>query len=232
MEVASQIYRGKIVLAKNGRSSINTSQRRRSWMLKKTAGDFMRTLKVADGRSYSFGGTELRFSDPVFHGERNTHLGWVLMLTIEREGEKVIHASDVQGPIMDQTLEAILTEEPELVIVGGPPLYLSGFRVSEETIKHGISNLVRLVEKVQVVILEHHILRDENWRKVAEPIFKTAEETGHKVMTAAEFVGKPNNFLEFSRRRLYETRPPTEEFRQWLRFPRLKQKRIKPPLSH
>ncbi len=72
-----------------------------------------------------FGDTKLQFSDPVFHGTENSDLGWVLMTTIEHEDEKVLFTSDIQGPIQVSTLNKILAQQPQLVIVGGPPTYLS-----------------------------------------------------------------------------------------------------------
>jgi predicted metallo-beta-lactamase superfamily hydrolase len=40
-----------------------------------------------------------------------------------------------------RTLEKIVGERPQLVMVGGPPSYLAGFRVDEEHFRLGMSNL-------------------------------------------------------------------------------------------
>lgn len=228
-EVASQIYRGKLVLAKSIRGSINTSQRRRGWMLRKTVGRYMRELRVADGGDFGFGGTRLSFSRPVFHGEEGTALGWVLMLTVVCGDERVLYAPDVQGPMVSETLDLMMEESPRVVIVGGPPLYLSGFRVEEGVIARGMENLVRLAQRVPVMVLEHHLLRDENWLSFSRPVFEAAEGVGHRVVTAAEFVGEPNRLLEFRRRVLYEVEPPSGEFMRWTRLPRMKQREAMPP---
>jgi predicted metallo-beta-lactamase superfamily hydrolase len=63
-EIAENIYRGKIVLAKNYRSKINASQRHRGWMFTKTGGKHAARLVFADGRSFKFGATTIRFSAP------------------------------------------------------------------------------------------------------------------------------------------------------------------------
>ena len=73
-------------------------------------------------------------------------------------------------------------------------------------------NLKRLVESVPVTILEHHMLRDENWRSLSQHIFDAANRLNHKVLTAAEFMGAKNNFLEFRRRQLFEMEPPDHDF--------------------
>jgi predicted metallo-beta-lactamase superfamily hydrolase len=229
-ETAKKIYDGKLVLAKSYRSNVNASQRRRGWMFKKTGGSYAKKLETADGKTFKSGETELRFSEPVFHGPENSQLGWLLMVTIEFADEKVVFASDVQGPMYAPTLTKILDENPQMVIVGGPPTYLAGFRVKDELIEEGMQNLKKLVEGVPITILEHHTLRDENWRSLCQPIFEAAAESGHKVLTAAEFLGTKNNFLEFRRRRLFEAEPPSSDFEKWMKIPLQKRKLAKPPI--
>ena len=46
------------------------------------------------------------------------------MLSIATRDEKVVFAPDVQGPISDQTFRTIIDQEPDLLILGGPPSYL------------------------------------------------------------------------------------------------------------
>jgi predicted metallo-beta-lactamase superfamily hydrolase len=228
--VAKGIYEGKLVLVKNYRTLTNFSQRRRGWMFKKTGGKYARKLEVADGRTFEFGDTKLKFSDPVFHGHENSELGWVLMTTVECGDERILFASDVQGPMCEPTSEMIIAESPRLVIIGGPPTYLSGFRVPEEHIQRGLRNLESLVQRVPETILEHHLLRDERWRELSQKIFGVASKTGHKVVTAAEFVGEKNNLLESRRKELYESEPPEDLFQKWLRVPVSERKKTRPPI--
>jgi len=228
--VAKEIYEGKLVLVKNYRSMINFSQRRRGWMFKKTTGKYARRLEVADGKTFEFGNTKLKFSDPVFHGSENSALGWVLMTTIECEGEKFLFASDVQGPMDDFALKIILAEKPQLILIGGPPIYLAGFRVKNEHIEQGMKNLESLAKKIPTTILEHHILREEKWREFSQPVFDAASKSGHSVVTAAEFLKNKNNILEFRRKQLFEMKPPSSEFNEWMKLPRPKRKLIKPPI--
>ncbi len=229
-EVAKKIYEGKLVLVKSYRSMVNFSQRRRGWMFKKTGGSYAERLEIADSRTFEFGNTKLKFSEPVFHGSENSALGWVLMIAIECSDEKVLFASDVQGPMYTPTLDVILAEKPQLVIMGGPPTYLAGFRVKEGHVKQGMQNLESLVTKVPTTILEHHTLRDEKWRSLSRPIFDAASEIGHKVVTAAEFAGKENNLLEFRRRELFGMEPPSPEFEKWMKLPQQKRRLIRPPV--
>ena len=108
--------------------------------------------------------------------------------------------------------------------------YLSGFKVSEGQLQLGLKNLKAVVEDVPVTILEHHTLRDESWRQKTEQVYAKAAEVGHKVMTAAEFIGCENIFLESKRKILYVENPPSKEFEKWMRNSLTKKSSIKPPI--
>jgi predicted metallo-beta-lactamase superfamily hydrolase len=165
-ETARQIYQGKRVLLKNPCEKINPSQRHRAWLFQKTGGKHAKTLEAADGKAFTFGnGTVLRFSEPVTHGPENATLGWIIMAEIKYEGERFMFAPDVQGPMSNRALKLIKAAKPDVVMVGGPPFYLGGFRVDEAQLQEGLGNLTSLVETVPLTILEHHALRDEAWRQ-------------------------------------------------------------------
>jgi len=229
-DVAKQIYEGKIVLVKSYREMVNFSQRRRGWMFQKTGGKHAKILEIADGRTFDFGDTSVGFSEPVFHGPADSMLGWILMTSIEYDGEKMLFASDVQGPMCDTTLETILAEQPQLIVIGGPPTYLSEFRVREEHIALGMQNLEKLATTVPVVVLGHHLLRDKEWKQLSQPIFDAAKKSGHSVVPAAEFIGKENSMLESRRKHLFELEPPEVDFERWMKLPLPKRKLVKPPI--
>ena len=228
-EAARLIYEGRLVLAKSYRDKVNFSQRHRGWVFSNTGGKYAERFEFADNRLFDFGDTSVRFSEPVYHGEGESDLGWLVMATIEHEDERVLFASDVQGPMYTPTLEIILKQKPNIVIIGGPPAYLSGL-VEPEHIQTGIRNLEKLVQNVPMVILEHHLLRDENWRALSQTIFETAAKAGHKVLSAAEFLGVKNSLLESQRKVLFETDPPGKEFEKWMKMPLEKKKLVKPPV--
>ncbi len=229
-EEARSIYAGKPVIAKDVKSHVNMSQRRRGWLFQRVSRKFVKRFESADGRSFRFNETELRFSRPVFHGEENSELGWVLMLVIQHGEEKVLHASDVQGPVSNATLDMILSEKPSLLIIGGQPLYLSGSKVSAETLERGFENLQRIVKSIPVTILDHHIIRSENWRDQARKVFEEAKKHRNRLVTAAEYVGKEETPLECERRTLYEEEPPNRDFLKWTRIPIAERKKTAPPI--
>ncbi len=229
-EIAEKTYKGKLVFVKSFQSQINFSQRRRGWLFTKTGGKCAEKLEVADGHSYVFGETSIGFSTPVSHGPEGTELGYVLMTIIRYEDEKILFAPDVQGPISPTTLQDILAEKPQLAIVGGPPLYLVDFKISQQEMEFATRNLASLVEQIPIIILDHHLLRDENWRESIQPLFDTASNMGHKVFTAAEYLGFENSLLESRRKILFETEPPNKEFMKWTKMTLQKRKLILPPL--
>ena len=107
---------------------------------------------------------------------------------------------------------------------------MAGLGVKDEHVETGMQNLRRLVESVPTTILGHHILRDEKWRSLSQQIFDAVTEAGHKVLTAAEYLGKENIFLEFRRRQLFEREPVSSDFKKWMKMPLLKRKLIKSPI--
>ncbi len=229
-ETARQIYQNKTVLAKNSKEKINASQRQRAWMFQKTAGKFAKQVESADGKTFSFGETSVQFSEGVPHGPEESMLGWVIMTTVKSGDESFMHAPDVQGPMANHTAEIIRAENPDVLMIGGPPFYLGGFKVDEMQLRKGLANLVSIAETVPVTILEHHVLRDAEWRGRAQPLFTAAEQTGHQVVTAAEFAGEENQFLESKRKQLYAEYPPSKDFLKWTRESESRISHIKPPI--
>ncbi len=228
---AQQIYQGKRVLMKNPRDKINPSQRHRAWLFEKTGGKHAKSLEKADGKTFGFGeDTVLRFSEAVAHGSEDAMLGWVIMAEVTFEGEKFLFAPDVQGPMSNHTLQLIIASKPQVAMVGGPPFYLGGFKVDEAQLEKAVSNLASIVETVPVTILEHHALRDETWQKRVLKAHERAEKNGHRLMTAAEFVGEENVFLEPRRKQLFLESPPSKEFERWMRLNSMEQSKHKPPL--
>jgi predicted metallo-beta-lactamase superfamily hydrolase len=230
-ETARQIYQAKTVLMKNPKEKINASQRQRAWLFQKTGGKYAEKLETADGKVFAFGkATLLRFSEPVPHGPEDSMLGWVVMALIEYDGERFMFAPDVQGPMSTHTLELIKAATPQVVMIGGPPFYLGGFKVDEAQLQIGLKNLASVVESVPLTILEHHALRDEAWQQRIKQVYDAALKARHTVMTAAEFAGQENAFLESRRKRLYIDYPPSKEFEKWMHEGLTAKSTTKPPI--
>jgi predicted metallo-beta-lactamase superfamily hydrolase len=199
-------------------------------MFARTGGKYAAKTSNADGQTFVFGETELKFSEPVFHGPENSEMGWVLMVTISFKSEKFLFAPDVQGPMSARPLEIILQEHPQLLMIGGPPLYLAPSRVSESQIDASLANLDRIVQQIPHVILDHHVLRDEEWQqKIVKPLYESYR-SGSTLQTAAEYAGAKNCFLEAGRKKLFQENPPSKEFEAWMKLGEEKRKFKKPPV--
>ena len=186
--------------------------------------------EVADGKTFEFGSTRVRFSQPVPHGEVESGMGWLLMTVLESGAEKFLHASDVQGPMSNQTTQLILKENPNVLVLGGPPLYLQDFKVPKEKIQMGIQNAAKIARKVPLTILEHHLLRSENWKQEARAVYDSAHEAQHKVVIAAEYLNIEPALLELKRESLYETQPPSDDFLKWTKLREPKRRLQAPPI--
>jgi uncharacterized protein len=230
-ESLERIYKGKIVLVKEPRRKINAAQRRRGWMFKQTAEKIAEKFASADGESFQFGRTQVRFPQPVPHGEEDSGLGWILPCIVERSKEKLVFAPDVQGPVVPETLALLLSEEPDILIIGGPPTYLQGFKVGDEFLQTALRSLQRLAESIETMVIDHHLLRDAGWYEFLAPVRKSAEEADHTILTASELLKTKPNVLECQRQQLYEKDKPSAEFVNWTRLPEEKQSVTPPPLS-
>ncbi len=192
-------YKDKSLILKHGEEMINWSQRRRFYHFKKNLDSLGVTPTQTNGGSFRFESLHIKISPPFPHGPEGTKLGYVLMVKIEDEnGESFLFTSDVQGPISDRALEWILGNLADVIFIDGPATYLSGYRIPSEEIERGIANLRRLAEKARKVIVDHHMLRDLDYRKHLEGL--------RNVMSAAEFMGFPERMLEAHRKELWESK--------------------------
>src|SRR5262249_61156701 len=81
---------------------------------------------VAEGRRLVAPDAEVTASPPLAHGADGTPLGYVVALTItdRREGQRFVHASDVQGPLSSVAQAYLARERPDVLYLSGPPAYL------------------------------------------------------------------------------------------------------------
>lgn len=221
-EMAEKLYSGKLVMAKDISENINASQRKRGYMFRKKNLDIAREIRVADGHEAEFGSTHLRFSKPLYHGPRGTKLGFSLVLSVETPSFTLVHAPDVQGPMYEESLNFILSQDPDLVIIGGPPTYIS-FKLDERDLSNARRNLSELARKVPKLVIDHHLLRSVEYPKFLKPVYKSAKESGNEVLTASELLGRKPNLLEAKRKQLHEEEPVSEELYERLKEGKLKE---------
>lgn len=227
---AKLVYEGKVVYAKSFRKDINVSQRKRGYLFSKISSDFCKQIVYADNTSYQFGKTRLVFSPPLLHGDDASKLGYVMGTLISHEGKKLLHCADIQGPSSQTTLEFIMKVKPDYLVLSGPPIYLSGYKIQPDIIEQGLENLKKIVKCVKQTIVDHHLLRSEDGVAVIEKLKSEAKKKGNKVSNVAEYMGKESYMLECRRKKLYEEFPPDSDFMKWLALRPAKQSVTCPPI--
>jgi len=157
-------------------------------------------LQVAEGRSEG----PLSFSRAVPHGSPDRNMGTVMMTRIEMDSRVFVHASDIQL-LDDPAIGRVIDWQPDIVLAAGPPLYLD--RLNNLERKRAWDNAIRLAQHVDIVILDHHLMRSEDGADWLDTLSTTV---GRKVYCAADYMGQPRRLLEAEREQLYEQMPVPE----------------------
>ncbi|MEA3458039.1 MAG: MBL fold metallo-hydrolase [Candidatus Thermoplasmatota archaeon] len=193
-------YQGKKIFAKDIDKNINKSQHKRGSDFKKIVEDSCELIYCDDSK-HTVGDTELVFSPPFFHGPENVRLGYVIMVTVDDGEQRILHASDVQGPVTKDAKDYIINQKPDLLIMDGPPTLFLGWLFSKENLQDASDNLIEIMEKLDCeVILDHHLLRDLRYKERFSQPYKSSKK---KIQTFAEYLGKENNALEAHRKKLW-----------------------------
>ncbi len=190
-------YDGKIVYAKDRLHDINRSQKERGRYFEDMVKEKC-NLVYAYGMEFRHGKTTIRFSPPFPHGSERTRLGYVIMVTVD-DGERILHASDVSGPVYEKAADYIIGENPDIVIIDGPATIFLGWKMSYGDLEKAEKNLLSIIKSTDAeIILDHHLLRDLKYRERLEKVYSHGN-----VKTAAEFLGMKNNMLEARRKELW-----------------------------
>jgi hypothetical protein len=207
------MFTGKIVYAKDNRENINASQRKRGYYFLKDVKSVIEEIQWVDDRVFHVGDTTITYSPPLPHGSINSPLGFVLATTIEYSGKRFFFAPDVQGPTTNETLAYILSIEPDIAIIGGPPLYLHQF--STEEAHSAFYSLSLLTRVIRTLVVDHHNMRGGDWEIWSNPLRRICDESGNKLLSMAELAGMEEKCFESRRKQLYIEHPPSEEFLNW-----------------
>ncbi|MCC6002986.1 MAG: MBL fold metallo-hydrolase [Thermofilum sp.] len=216
-----EIYSGKIVIAKDPSKKINFSQKKRAALFLNAIKNKAKEIHLVNDAILSFGDVRIEsFLAP--HGEE---LGYVLCFVVYLEDRAVLaFLPDVQGPFSNEVLEKIVKLEPALVIVGGPPTYLSEKKVSSRAVEKGMKNLSRLfglLDEKSEIIVSHHLLRDPDWREklIGYGVIE------NKIKTYSDILGVPYTGLEAYRKLLFNNETPPSNYEEVLQ--KLKSEHVK-----
>ena len=199
-----ELFREKRVLLKHPTKNINFNQKKRAKALLSRIENIAEEIHFADGMDFTFEHVRIQFSRPVYHGI-DDRSGYVVQVSIQSDTH-FLHTSDVTGPIRPEHLDFILEENPEILLCDGPVSYMVGSRYDTTYLDNCIQNLITIIEQTRVkkFILEHHLLRELEWKDKIAPVFDAAHKRGVAVSTAAEYAGLQTELLEARRKELYE----------------------------
>lgn len=190
-----EFWVGKKVFVKDPRRNINRSQKdRAAFFFEKFSK--RAELIVSDSSECNLGNTRISFSKPLAHGNEKSKLGFVLATRIEEKGEVFVHASDVQGPIIEDTAKVLIEMEPDILVIDGPPTYFLGWKFSVKDLERANTNIIKIIEETDAnIILDHHLLRDLSYKEHCAEVYRHP-----KIYTFAEFLRQENRMLEANRK--------------------------------
>jgi hypothetical protein len=145
----------------------------------------------------------LHFSLAVPHGDPDMTDETVMMSLIE-EDMCFLHAPDIQL-LCDRTVSRILEWQPDILIAGGPPLYLA--RLTKEQITRAWQNALRLARGIDLFVMDHHLLRCTEGIAWLE---RLSDLSGKTVLCAADFMCRKRMLMEAERETLYRDFPVAE----------------------
>lgn len=198
------VYTGKVIFAKDYNTA-NPSQKVRGIQLFKRIKDLASRVELVDGKEVKLGGVKLRFSKPLPHGDVGSKTGFVIGVSVEEKGERLLYLPDVQGPLTEEAVNFVMSESPNALFIGGFPYYLVDYAFSQEQLERSRALLGKIVEGsgAELIVIGHHLLRSLNWRD--------ALPEGAKLKVYSELLGQEANLLEARRKELYEKEPPPRE---------------------
>lgn len=145
-----------------------------------------------EGREFTFGRTKLRFTRPLFHGVEFSRVGWVFATVIEYGNKKLIHTSDLNGPIIEDYAQWIIEEDPDILILDGPMTYMLGYLLNRINLHRAIRNAIRILKETntELIIYDHHLPREAKFIEHTRQVWDTAKELGKKLLVASELKGE------------------------------------------
>ena len=175
--------------------SLSEKMKERAQDLKELLGQ---NFHVAEGLSDG----PMTFSKAVPHGGAKGRARGSVMMTRIKVGDKIfLHTSDIQ--LLDAaTIDLIIAWRPDIVLATGPPLYIE--TLSDELRTAAWENGLRLAHNVDILILDHHLMRDQQgpaW------LAALSAKAGKQLYCAADFMGRKRLFLEAGRIESYEAMP-------------------------
>ena len=228
--IFQQIFQGKMVFAKHPTDNIGSNQRARAREFQQHLSKVNGSFVPSDGRRFSFGNTKIQFSPPLPHGSLGTRLGSIIGVSIQDQDGCFCCCPDVQGPTVPETVEWVLAQEPQLLTLGGPPLFLPPPKFTVEQQGDFFRNIEQLAASVRKIVIDHHLFRHITGIETFHALKGKLKKLGCTLVNFAEQNAVRGNFLEAWRPRLYSEYPPNEHFLRWANSPKKNRENTPPPI--
>ena len=199
-----EIFKSKKTFFIKDFEKTNKSQKLRANRVIKKAKELNKkfNFEIADNKEVEINNTLIKFTKALWHGPENSSLGKVIGVYLEYKNNSILFASDIQGIIPKETLFELINFNPNILILSGPATY--HYKWENTLTKISNENLKKFIEKTEVnkIIIDHHLLRDLNYKNKIKELLEFSEQFGVKILTAAEFEGKKILQLEANRKKL------------------------------
>jgi len=159
-------------------------------------------IYFVDGKVFEYNTVRLKFTEPLFHGVEYSRVGWIISVIVEAGRRKIYYTSDVNGPIIEDYASMIIDENPDILILDGPPTYLLGYTLNQINLRRAVENATRILEetsKLELVLYDHHLVREPKFRERTINVWRTAEKHGVKLMTVAEYMDTKPLVLQYTK---------------------------------
>ena len=199
LEFYEKVFFGKRIYCKNPEKFINKSQRNRAKIFLSIVKDKAEVI-YSDSKSFEV----ISFSNPCPHGASD-RLGYITMVLLNFN-KKILFASDTQGILHEKTKEEIIEMNPDILITSGPPTYLLGYRLSKKDLEKSYKNFEEVLYRtdVKIIVIDHHLLRDINYKEYVNNLKSIARDFGTNIYTASESIGIEERLLEARRKEFFK----------------------------
>jgi len=197
LQEVENLFQNLSIYAK-GNSEDSHKMKERAWNIKVNSPEYI----VAEGKNIA----ELSFSQPVSHGEEDSHLGRVMVTRIEVDNKNFVHASDIQF-LTRQAIDKVIKLTPDIVLASGPPIYLPQLKPKDRKLAR--ENVLTLSNTVPLLIIDHHLLRCREGLKWLRSLDC---ESNNRIVCAADVMKCPPQLLEARRSELYKKMPVSKNW--------------------
>jgi len=194
-----EVFYNKRIFLKHPEKNLNYNQMRRASLLLGDIESKVKEIVFADEETIHIQDVTIAFSEAVPHGI-DTRRGCVIQVFIEGDRGSFLFTSDIEGANLNEQISFIIEKNPDVLFIDGPAITFPKSR------SHRITEIIEKTE-IKRIVIDHHIMRETNWREYVEDAYLIGREKGVEILSAAEFKGEKENLLEARRVELYEKYP-------------------------